>query len=278
MESCHQVTLEDSRGRVPLPRFGGDGRERPADGAAAETSDSLEGPLHDPRRWGRSSAAICPLGERLDAFWRRFRRGFKTCTRDTSGRADDSRRGPLTMDGERHLAPMARHMTGDDGPALQHFMSHAPWSGPVVCQQLQAEITATPAWAQGRTRIVDESAEEQAGTHHAGAARQYNGRMGQVEGCRVDTGLTYAHATVGLWARVEGDLCLPHEGVGPHVAQRRKEWGLPEERTVETKLAWGVKMVKRAQVKRLPCEWLAGDALYGRDRHLRADVDTPGVW
>ena len=83
---------------------------------------------------------------------------------------------------------------------------------------------------------------------------------------------------MGLWARVDGDLCLPHEGVGPHVAQRRKEWGLPEERTVETKLAWGVKMVKRAQVKRLPCEWLAGDALYGRDRHLRADVDTPGVW
>jgi len=87
MASCHKLTLEGSRGRVPLPRFGGPGRERPGAGVAAETLDSLEGTLHDPRRWGLSSEAIGTLGERLYAFWRRLRHGFKTCTRDTSGRA-----------------------------------------------------------------------------------------------------------------------------------------------------------------------------------------------
>jgi hypothetical protein len=65
MESCHKLTLEDSRGRVPLLRCGEDCRERPADGVAAETFDSLEGTLHDPRRWGLSSEAIGTLGERL---------------------------------------------------------------------------------------------------------------------------------------------------------------------------------------------------------------------
>ena len=190
MASCHKLTLEDSRDRVPLPRFGGDDRERPAGDATAEAFDSLQGALHDPRRWGLSSEAIGTLGERLYAFWQRFRGCFKTSTRDTSGRAYTYLRGQLTMDGERNFANMARNMTGDDGQALQHFMSHSPWSGPEVFRQIQAEITATPALAQGSTLILDESADEKAGTHNAGAARQYNGRMGKVDGCRVDTCLT----------------------------------------------------------------------------------------
>src|SRR5499427_945611 len=176
MESCHKLTLEDSRSRVPLPRFGGHGRERPTDDAVAEAFASLEGALHDPRRWGLSSEAIGTLGERLYEFWQRFCGCFKTCTHDTSGRAYDYLRGQLTMDGERNFANMARTMTGDDGQALQHFMSNSPWSGPGVFRQIQAEITATPALAQGSTLILDESADEKAGTHNAGASRQYNGR------------------------------------------------------------------------------------------------------
>src|SRR5215216_5204069 len=126
-----ECELEDSRDRVPLPQFGGDDRERSVDDAAAEAFDSLQGALQDPRRWGLSSEAISTLGERLYEFWQRFRGCFKTCTHDTSGRAYDYLRGQLTMDGERNFANMARNMTGDDGQALQHFMSNSPWSGPV---------------------------------------------------------------------------------------------------------------------------------------------------
>ena len=151
MASCHKLTLEDSRERVPLPRFGGDDRERPVDDATAEAFDSLKGALHDPQRWGLSAEAIGTLGARLYEFWQRFRGCFKTCTRDTSGRAYDYLRGQLTMDGERNFANMARTMTGDDGQALHHFMSNSPWSGPVVFDQIQAEITATPALAHGST-------------------------------------------------------------------------------------------------------------------------------
>src|SRR6266700_899439 len=45
-----------------------------------------------------------------------------------------------------------------------------------------------------------------------------------------------------------------------------------------TKIALGLKMVKRAKVHRLPFELLACEALYGRDSQFRADVDTEGVW
>ena len=277
MESHPKLTLEDSRDRVPLPRFGGAYQERPADDAAAEAFDRLKGALHDPRRWGLSSEAIGTLGERLYEFWQRFRGCFKTCTRDTSGRAYDYLRGQLSMDGERNFANMARNMTGDDGQALQHFMSNAPWSGPGVFRQMQAEITATPALAHGSTLILDESADEKAGTHNAGASRQYNGRMGKVDVCRVDTCLTYATATVRLWAMVDGELFLPQEWFGPAFAQRRQELGIPAERTFATKIALGLKMVKRAKAYGLPFALLACDALYGRDSQFRADLDTEGV-
>jgi SRSO17 transposase len=77
---------------------------------------------------------------------------------------------------------------------------------------------------------------------------------------------------------VDGELFLPQEWFGPDFAQRRKELGIPEERTVETKIALGLQMVKRAKVHGLPFELLACDALYGRDSQLRADVDPEGVW
>src|SRR4030095_6403243 len=273
MASCHKLTLEGRRDGGPLPGFGGDDRERPADDAAAEAFDSLQGALHDPRRWGLSSEAIGTLGERLYEFWQRFRGCFKTSTRDTSGRAYTYLRGQLTMDGERNFANMARNMTGDDGQALQHFMAKSPWSGPEVFRQIQAEIAATPALAQGSTLILDESADEKAGTHNAGAARQYNGRMGKVDVWRVDTCLTYANATVRLWTLVDGELFLPAEWFGLDFAQRRQELGIPEERTFESTIALGLKMVKRAKARGVPFELLACDALYGRDNHFRAALD-----
>jgi SRSO17 transposase len=277
MASCQKLTLEDSYDRGPLPWFGGDDRGRPADDAATEAFDSVQGALHDPQRWGLSSEAMSALGERLYEFWQRFRGCFKTSTRDPSAHAYTYLRGQLTMDGERNFANMARNMTGADGQALQHFMSHSPWSGPEVFRQIQAEIAATPALAQGSTLILDESADEKAGTHNAGAARQYNGWLGKVEVCRVDTCLTYANATVRLWTMVDGELFLPAEWFGPAFAQRRKELGIPEERTFETKIALGLKMVKRAKAQGLPFELLACDALYGRDNHFRAELDMEGV-
>jgi SRSO17 transposase len=259
MTLCHKLTLEDGRERVPLLRCGGDDRERPTDEAAAEAFDSLPGARHAPRRWGLSAEAIGTLGERLYAFWDRFRGCFKTGTRDTSGRAYDYLRGQLTMDGERHFANRARPMTGDDGQALQHFMATSPWSGPAVFDQMQAEILATPALAYGSTLILDESADEKAGTHHAGASRQDKGRLGKGDVCRVDTCLTYAND--GLWAMVDGELFLPEEWFGAAFAQTRHELGIPSDRTFETKIQLGLKMVKRVKAKGVPFDLWACDAL-----------------
>src|SRR3989441_5393418 len=270
-------TLEESLAGTGLRRFVGHWREQPAQDETAEASECCEPAVAARRRWGLSAEAVAHLGDYLSQFWRRFRGCFTTRTRDTSEHAYDYLRAQLTMDTERNFANMDRTLNRGDGQALQHFMSNSPWSGQGVFSQIQAEIKAMPALAHRSTLILDESADEKAGTHNAGASRQYNGRMGKVDVCRVDTCLTYATATVRLWAMVDGERFWPQEWFGPAFAQRRQELGIPAERTFATKIALGLKMVKRAKAYGLPFALLACDALYGRDSQFRADVDTEGV-
>jgi SRSO17 transposase len=121
----------------------------------------------------------------------------------------------------------------------------------------------------------DESAAEKAGTHHAGASRQYHGRLGQVEVCRVDTGLPSAKG--GRWTMVEGELFVPAEWFGAAFAQTRQDLGMPPDRTCATKIALGWKLVKRVQAKGVPFDLLACDALDGRDSQCRADWAAANV-
>ena len=268
-------TLEESLTGTGLRRFVGHWREQPAQDETAEASERCEPALHAPQRWGLSAEAVAHLGAHLAQFWLRFRGCFTTRTRDTSEHAYDYLRAQLTMDTERNFANMDRTLNRGDGQALQHFMSNSPWSGQGVFSQIQAEIKAMPALAHRSTLILDESADEKAGTHNAGASRQYNGRLGKVDVCRVDTCLTYANG--GLWAMVDGELFLPEEWFGAAFAQRRRELGIPAERRFETKIQLGLKMVKRVKDQGVPFDLLACDALYGRDSQFRADLAAANV-
>jgi hypothetical protein len=163
--------LEESRAGTGLRQLVGHWRARPAQNEAADAYEYCEPALHAPRRWGLSAEALAHLGDRLCQCWRRLRGGFTPRTRDPSERAYDYLRAQLTMDTERNFAHMDRPLNGGDGQALQHFMSNSPWSGPAVCEQIQAEIQAPPALAQGSPLILDESAEEKAGMPNVGASR-----------------------------------------------------------------------------------------------------------
>ena len=122
------LPLEQSPAWATQRRFVGQYGERPAENERAEAAESGVWDLYAPSRWGLSAEAISTVGARLYEFWLRFRDCFKTRTRDTSANAYNYLRGQLTMDNERNFANMARNMTGDDGQALQHFMSNSPWA------------------------------------------------------------------------------------------------------------------------------------------------------
>jgi len=181
------------------------------------------------------------------------------------------------MDRNRNFKNMDRRLNNGDGQNLQHFMSNSPWSKTTVFDQIQSELTARPVLAQGSVLILDESADAKAGTNTVGATRQYNGRLGKVDLCRVDTCLAYANLKAGLWTLVASELYLPDEWFGKTFAEKRRALAVPTDRVFQTKSELGLQMITRAQANGLPFERLACDAFYGKDRQFRAELQAKNV-
>lgn len=200
-----------------------------------------------------------------------------TRTRDTSDLAYVHLRGQLTMDRRRNFAQIEARLQQGDGQALQHFMSNSPWSSRTVLAQIQAEVRDTPGVQQGSVVILDESADEKAGNHSAGAGRQHNGRLGKIGLCQVATCLSYANPALGLWTLLDGELFLPEAWFSEAYAERRQQAGVPRERAFETKPALGLKMIRRVKAAGVPFERVACDELYGRGRAFRATLAAEGL-
>jgi SRSO17 transposase len=158
---------------------------------------------------------------------------------------------------------------------VQHFVSNSPWSAEAVLRQVRQEIAARPELRQGGALVLDESPVKKAGTKTAGAARQWNGRIGHVDLSQVGTFLAFANGPVWTW--VDGELFLPERWFDPELAAERERLGIPAERTFKTKVELGWEMIRRVQVEGLPFEAVACDELYGRSGWLRAKLDGAGI-
>jgi SRSO17 transposase len=159
------------------------------------------------------------------------------------------------METNRHCAGIGRE-TGVSGQNLQHFMSASPWSGQAVCQQVQAELKATPELVRGGVLVVDESAEEKASAKSAGAGRQYNGRLGKVEMSQGGVLLSYVNLKVaqGFWSWIEGRLLLPEAWFGADRKTVGKRLGIPKGRGFKTKVDLAWEMIEAAITPGVPFE------------------------
>ena len=233
--------------------------------------------VFNPDRWGLPANAVANLGSKLYEYWARFRSCFRTRTRDTSEYAYVYLRGQLTMEDARNYANIERRLTGGDGQRLQQFMTDSPWSGQKVFRQIQTDIIEEPELQRGGILILDESADEKAGKHSAGASRQHNGRLGKVDMCQVATNLAFYHPTTRVWTLVDGELFVPEVWFTKKYTDLRQEVNLPSDRVFETKPQLGLKMIRRVREHGLPFERVACDDLYGRGRYFRATLDDDGV-
>ena len=241
------------------------------------SKDVAEPNVFEPQRWGLPTEAVADLAARLRRFWSRFRHCFKTQTRDASEYAWVYIRGLLTMETKRNFANIARRVIApdDDGQNLQQFMSDSPWSSPQVLHQVQMEIAATPGLNTGGVLILDESADQKAGAHNAGAGRQHNGRLGKVDMSQVGVFLAFAKESVWTW--VDGELYLPKHWFTSEMAEERQRLGIPSERQFATKIELGWRMIQRVKAHGLPFEALFCDELYGRNGWLRRQLDEADI-
>jgi SRSO17 transposase len=209
----------------------------------------------------------------LVSFYERFACNFRTKTRDTSEYGLKYISGLLRMENDRNLANVGRK-TGIPGQNLQHFVSNSSWSGEEVILAIENEVKVHPAF-QEAVLVLDESAEEKAGEHSAGAGRQHNGRLGKVEMSQVGVFLALVTPEVCTW--IDGELYLPQAWFEESHAELRKKTGVPEELTFQTKPEIGWQLVKRTQERKIPFVAVTMDDLYGRNEALRQNLNEAGI-
>jgi SRSO17 transposase len=84
------------------------------------------------------------------------------------------------METKRNMANIGRK-TDVSIQNMHYFMSNSPWSGQGSINAVQDGVKQHPEFRAGAMLILDESADQKAGNHSAGAARQHNGRLGKVD-------------------------------------------------------------------------------------------------
>jgi SRSO17 transposase len=173
------------------------------------------------------------------------------------------------MKAKRNITNIAL-ATGVPEQNMQQFISDSPWSGYDLITVLQQDISAHPHFREGAVLLADESAEEKAGEHSAGASRQHNGRLGKVEMSQVGVFLSLVKEGYRTW--IDGELFLPEKWFTPAYAAHRQRVGLPKERTFQTKLELMLEMVTRVLENGVAFDALDCDTLYGRSGWLRDEL------
>jgi SRSO17 transposase len=225
-------------------------------------------------QWGLPLDEVNQLGQRLRRFYGRFRSDIRPKTQDSSEYGLCYVSGLLRMEAKRTMANISRK-TNVSIQNMHHFMSNSPWSGWALIGAIQDDIKTHSEFQAGAMLILDESADEKAGDHSAGAGRQHNGRLGKVEMSQVGVFLSLATPRAHTW--IDGELYLPDRWFGDVYAERRKKVGIPETRTFQTKPELGWQMIQRAQVNQIPFEAVVMDDLYGRNDVLRQRLDQAGI-
>ena len=225
------------------------------------------------KQWGLPLEEIAKLGERLVEFYGRFGQYFRTQTRDTSEYGLKYISGLLRMETDRNLANVGRK-TGVSGQNLQHFVSNSSWSEESVILAVENEIKGHPAF-QEAILVLDESAEEKAGQHSAGAGRQHNGRLGKVEMSQVGVFLALVTPQVCTW--IDGELYVPAAWFEERHAEERKKTGVPAELTFQTKPELGWQLIQRTQQRQIPFQAVVMDDLYGRNEALRQNLHNAQI-
>lgn len=216
---------------------------------------------------------IPKLGERLSGFYAHFRPYLLTHTRDTSEYGLRYLSGLLRMETQRNFVNVGRQ-TAMSGQNLQHFISNSPWSARELIREVQNEIKFHPAFAQAML-VLDESAEEKAGEHSAGAGRQHNGRLGKVAMSQVGVFLSLVTPQINTW--IDGELYLPTHWFDAAHRAHRQAVGLPEEVTFQTKPELGWTMIQRAKRRGIPFQAVVMDEVYGGKAELRRDLERARI-
>lgn len=231
--------------------------------------------------WGLSTRIYEMLGSKLQSMFETYRFYLKTRTHDGSSHGLTMLKGYFLMETGRNYVKIEQTVTSHlkDGQGLQHFMSDSPWETDGIFQQVRQDIVEKFQLKGGMLNF-DESGDDCADKHKAGAGRQYLGRFGKVDMGQV--GVLSSYYQSGVWFLTDADLFLPASWFKPVHAlwsnekerlQLFKRLHIPSERVFQTKLELAQQQFDRALASGLDFEIVGGDSFYGRDTSFRRYID-----
>src|SRR3990172_1962133 len=179
-------------------------------------------------------------------------------------------RGLLSTGGRKAPAPMATGVSDGNVQAMQQFIGQSPWPGEPLrqrlAQRLLAALQPAAAW------IVDDTGFPKKGTHSVAVARQYSGTLGKIGNCQVAVSLHYATDDAAM--PLDFALYLPEEWLEP---DRRREAGIPEDVTFQTKWALALALIDRAREWKTSPGVISADAGYGNIAEFRTGLAERGL-
>jgi SRSO17 transposase len=213
-----------------------------------------------------SVAALGPLlGEYLGYYGPCF-----SCTAQQQN-AQTYIKGLLSDLDRKSVEPIAlRYLEEKAVRTLQQFQKDAPWDDIQMKRLYQARILDTFSDPEGMLTI-DGSDFAKKGTHSAGVARQYCGRLGKVENCQA--GVFIGYAGKDGYGLLDCALYLPEAWFNEAHEDRRQKCDIPEEATFRTKPQLALDMIAQIQTHHaLPFRWVGCDCAFGCDTVFRASL------
>lgn len=181
----------------------------------------------------------------------------------------------LPVTPRKAIEPIAETVEGGNVRNMQHFIGQGAWDVRPILQEHQRYVDETLGDPEG-VLIVDESGDPKQGSHSAGVAPQYCGKVGKVCNCQVGVFLGYVSAKG--YTLVDCQLYLPELWFTPEYAQRRRACGIPQEIPFQTKpeIAWAL-IQKVVTHQTLRFGWVTFDEAYGENPEFLDRLDGAGL-
>jgi len=174
---------------------------------------------------------------------------------------------------EKNCWTIAKNAGHVDPWRLQHFFNEGVWDEDGVRESVAAAAWDQIADAPERVLVFDETGDLKKGQDTVGVQRQYTGTAGRIENATVTA--FAAWATPDRRLLVDYELYLPQSWTSD--PDRLARAGVPGNVAFRTKIEQASQILARRTAAGQVPTALAGDAVYGRSRPLRAQSEALGI-
>ena len=172
------------------------------------------------------------------------------------------------------MESMEEVMPDTNEQALHYLINDADWDHQDVMDDIARDASRLIGGTPQSCLLIDETYFGKKGSHSAGVARQWNGRLGKTDNCQV--GVFSALCRNTYCVPIDCDLYLPQSWIDD--TKRLDKAKVPvDKRVFKTKTQLAVEQVDRALSNGVQFSWVAVDGGYGQCPYFHEKMREFGI-